>query len=96
MGLDRTMVPGMAIATDGNNGSNSDNPLARLSWATHSDLYAEIMSEDGFDLEFGAVNYGSEGEKDAHIGLCFGERRSGFEGILYRRSADGQIGRGRR
>ena len=39
LGLDRTMVPGMAIATDGNNGSNSDNPLARLSWATHSDLY---------------------------------------------------------
>lgn len=63
LGLDRTMVPGMAIATDGNNGSNSDNPLARLSWATHSDLYAEIMSEDGFDLEFGAVNYGSEGER---------------------------------
>lgn len=60
---DRTLIPGMAIATDGNNGSNSDNPLVRLSWASQIDLYNEIMDKDGFDLEFGAVNYLSENER---------------------------------
>ena len=52
----RTVIPGMAIGFSGNNGSNSDDPFARINWADHEDLYNEMAADDGFILEFGATD----------------------------------------